>query len=324
MPPYLNYAALRESLLNTPLAKLADTVPDSLVPQINHGDFPRWRAVLDGLPELVPDDVDLLHEVRIGKVNQLDDAQLAELEANLMGLHPWRKGPYTLFGVHIDTEWRSDWKWDRLLPHITPLAGRTVLDVGCGNGYHCWRMGGAGARLIIGVDPMLLFNLQYWVMRQYLPQWPVHVLPLTGEQVPDKLEAFDTVFSMGVLYHRRSPFDHLLALKNALRPGGELVLETLVTAGPLGHCLVPEGRYSRMPNVWFLPSPSTLESWLVKAGFVHVRVVDVCMTTTGEQRPTPWMTWESLIHDLDPDNPKLTVEGLPRPTRAIVIATKPD
>jgi tRNA (mo5U34)-methyltransferase len=26
----------------------------------------------------------------------------------LMGLSPWRKGPFDLFGVHVDTEWRSD------------------------------------------------------------------------------------------------------------------------------------------------------------------------------------------------------------------------
>jgi len=298
-------------------------VPDSLVPLINHGDFPRWRAVLDSLPDLIPASVDLLNQVRVGDAGQLDQAERAALGGKLMGLHPWRKGPFNLFGVEIDTEWRSDWKWDRLLAHISPLAGRTVLDVGCGNGYHCWRMGGAGAKRVIGVDPMLLFNLQYWVLRHFLPEWPVHVLPLTGEQVPDKMEAFDTVFSMGVLYHRRSPFEHLLSLKNALRPGGELVLETLVVEGPPGHTLVPEGRYSRMPNVWFLPSPGTLESWLVKAGFRDPHVVDVNITSTQEQRPTAWMTWESLPHDLDPVNPALTVEGLPRPTRAIVIATKP-
>ena len=321
---YLNYTALRESLLDTSLARIAATIPDSLIPLINHGDFPRWRAVLDGLPDLQPAQVDLLTRVRVGRANQLDAKTNADFGGALMGLHPWRKGPFDLFGVHIDTEWHSDWKWDRLLPHITPLEGRTVLDIGCGNGYHCWRMGGAGARLVIGVDPMLLFNLQYWVLRNYLPQWPVHVLPLTGEQVPDKLEAFDSVFSMGVLYHRRSPFDHLASLKNSLRPGGELVLETLVVNGPAGVCLVPEGRYARMPNVWFLPSPATLESWLLKAGFRNVRVVDVNVTSTQEQRPTPWMTWESLPHDLNADDPELTVEGHPRPTRAILVATKPD
>jgi tRNA (mo5U34)-methyltransferase len=323
-PWYLQYAALRQSLVGTPLAPLADTVPDDLLPSINHGDFPRWRAMLDALPEWKAAHADLAHGVTLQRDIALDEAEHAALTQILMGLHPWRKGPYDLFGVHIDTEWRSDWKWDRVLPHIAPLTDRSVLDVGCGNGYHCWRMAGAGARLVIGVEPMLLFNLQYWALRHYLPEWPVHLLPLTFEQVPDKLAAFDTVFSMGVLYHRRSPFEHLQSLKNALRPGGELVLETLVVEGPRGYVLVPEGRYSRMPNVWFLPSPATLESWLIKAGFVAPRVVDVNITTTDEQRPTSWMTWESLPQDLDPRDSSRTVEGHPRPMRAIVVARKPE
>ncbi|MDR2213503.1 MAG: tRNA 5-methoxyuridine(34)/uridine 5-oxyacetic acid(34) synthase CmoB [Pseudomonadales bacterium] len=324
MPPwYLQYADLRQSLLGTPLAPLCGAVPDNLIPHIEHGDFPRWRATLDALPKWQAAQVELLNDVILQRATPLSDEEQRALRHTLLGLHPWRKGPYDFFGVYIDTEWRSDWKWNRLLPHITPLTNRQVLDVGCGNGYHCWRMAGAGASFVLGVEPMLLFNLQYWALRKYLPHYPAHVLPLTLEQMPDKLAAFDTVFSMGVLYHRRSPFDHLQSLKNALRPGGELVLETLVVEGPRGQVLVPEGRYSRMPNVWFLPSPATLESWLIKAGFREARVVDVNLTSTEEQRPTAWMSWESLPQDLDPRNPDLTVEGHPRPRRAIVVAEKP-
>ncbi|MDR0782129.1 MAG: tRNA 5-methoxyuridine(34)/uridine 5-oxyacetic acid(34) synthase CmoB [Pseudomonadales bacterium] len=319
----MQYAALRQDWLGTALAPLADTVSDDLVPAIEHGDFPRWRAALDALPDWTVANADLVNGVILQRATPLSDAEHATLTQTLLRLHPWRKGPYEIFGVHIDTEWRSDWKWDRVLPHITPLTGRTVLDVGCGNGYHCWRMAGAGAKCVVGIEPMLIFNLQYWALRKYLPEWPVHLLPLTLEQMPEQLAAFDTVFSMGVLYHRRSPFEHLQALKNALRPGGELVLETLVINGPRGQVLVPEGRYARMPNVWFLPSPATLESWLSKAGFVEPHVVDVNLTTTDEQRPTAWMSWESLAQVLDPQNPALTVEGHPRPLRAVVVARKP-
>ena len=67
------------------------------------------------------------------------------LHRHLHALQPWRKGPFSLFGVQIDTEWRSDWKWNRVAPHLSPLAGRRVLDVGCGNGYYGWRMCAAGA-----------------------------------------------------------------------------------------------------------------------------------------------------------------------------------
>ncbi|MES2604070.1 MAG: tRNA 5-methoxyuridine(34)/uridine 5-oxyacetic acid(34) synthase CmoB, partial [Pseudomonadota bacterium] len=208
-----------------------------------------------------------------------------------------------------------------ILPHLTPLQGRRVLDVGCGNGYHCWRMAGAGAELVVGIEPMLISVLQYWALRHFLPAPPVWVLQSTLEQMPETMPGFDTVFSMGVLYHRRSPFEHLDLLKKKLRKGGELVLETLVIDGDAGMTLVPADRYCRMNNVWFLPSCATLQQWLQRAGFRDVRVVDVTPTTTAEQRRTPWMTFDSLEQALDPANPSLTVEGLPAPVRATLIAT---
>lgn len=134
----------------------------------------------------------------------------------LRTMMPWRKGPFSLYGIDIDTEWHSDWKWDRVLPHISPLAGRTILDVGCGSGYHLWRMVGAGAHLAVGIDPMQLFLCQFEAVRKLLGgDQRAHLLPLGIEQLPE-LAAFDTVFSMGVLYHRRSPLDHLYQLKNQL------------------------------------------------------------------------------------------------------------
>lgn len=317
-----DYTALRQQLAGSRLAPLLQAVPDDFVARINHGDFPVWRQVLDRLPEIQAASFDLLHEVRIGEAWQCTESEREQLKKLLLDLHPWRKGPIGLFGLTIDTEWRSDWKWDRLKQHLSPLHNRTVLDVGCGNGYHCWRMAGAGARLVFGVDSHLLFNMQYWAIRHFLPEVPAHVLPLSLEQVPAQLACFDTVFSMGVLYHNRSPIDHLLALKDCLRAGGELVLETLVIDGEEGMTLLPQGRYARMPNVWFLPSCATLESWLNKCGFKNIRLVDVTVTTTEEQRSTDWMTFESLQQALDPDNPMLTIEAYPAPKRAIFIAEK--
>ncbi len=317
-----DYSDLKVRVKNTKLARLADAMPDTFLAQINHGDFPEWKQVLDSLPEVFPSSYDLIQELRIGKAEQLNSSKKDQLETLLLGLQPWRKGPISLFGLNIDTEWRSDWKWDRLKTEISPLTDRKVLDVGCGNGYHCWRMAGAGARIVIGVDSHLLFSMQYWAIRHFLTEPPVYVLPLALEAIPEKLEAFDTVFSMGVLYHRRSPIDHLYALKDCLRKGGELVLETLVVDGEKGMSLVPDERYARMPNVWFLPSCATLESWLQKAGYKNVRLADVSVTSIEEQRSTKWMNFESLPQALDDKDPSKTIEGLPAPKRAIFIAEK--
>lgn len=287
----------------------------------NHGDLTRWLAAIESFPALKPAVVDLNQgAARIGTGEQLTPQQQALLRESLMALHPWRKGPLEVFGMSITTEWRSDWKWERVQPHLSPLEGRRILDVGCGNGYYLLRMLGSGARFALGIDPTLLSVLQFRALKRFLPQAPFSVLPLGIEDLPAGLACFDTVFSMGVFYHRKSPFDHLAELRDALIPGGELVLETLVIDGAEGEVLVPRDRYAQMRNVWFLPSPPTLERWLERAGFRNVRCVDVTTTTTQEQRTTEWMTFKSLADFLDPQDPTKTVEGYPAPKRAVFIA----
>lgn len=315
------FAAMAETRLAPWLAVLPQQLQEILVDR-PHGDMARWQAALDHLPILAAEQVSW----NTSAVSATTEAPLPEqiqqqLQTALMALSPWRKGPFQLFDVYIDTEWRSDWKWERVIPHLAPLAGRTILDVGCGSGYHMWRMLGEGAARVLGVDPSRLFLLQFEAIKRYVgPQAPVHLLPLKMEDVPQRLKAFDTVFSMGVLYHRKSPLDHLQELHSALRSGGELVLETLVIEGKLGEVLMPEDRYAMMRNVWFIPSPDTLMLWLRRSGFRNVRLVDLNRTTMDEQRPTEWMGFNSLKDFVDPNDPLKTIEGLPAPLRAVIVA----
>jgi tRNA (mo5U34)-methyltransferase len=288
--------------------------------ETSHGDLLTWRKLVEELPDLSPSSIDLLDSVRIGRFGDISDVMRQQLRDSLMHLHPWRKGPYQLFGIEIDTEWRSDWKWERLKHYIAPLKNRMVLDIGCGNGYHAWRMMGAGARLVVGIDPTLLSVMQFHALRKLHGEAPIYILPLGIEDLPAEMGLFDSVFSMGVLYHRRSPIDHLLELKSFLRPGGELILETLVVEGGVDKVLLPEQRYARMRNVWFLPSCEALLLWMRRCSFKNIRVVDVSKTTAEEQRSTVWMRFQSLPDFLDPLCPDLTCEGLPAPMRAIVIA----
>jgi tRNA (mo5U34)-methyltransferase len=322
----IDFQPLLQQLADTHLATLSRELPTALTAGLSverYGDLPAWYQAMAALPEITPQTVNLSDGVAIGSSRDADSATLAQLEQALRALIPWRKGPYEVFGIHIDTEWRSDWKWDRVLPHLAPLEGRTVLDVGCGNGYHCLRMHGAGARRVIGIDPSPRFVVQFYMLKKYLGDIPVDVLPIGIEALPAAMEAFDTTFSMGVFYHRRSPMDHLRELRDTLRPGGELVLETLVIEGGAGEVLVPEGRYAMMNNVWFLPSAATLQIWLRKCGFTDVRLVDESVTTIEEQRSTDWMRFHSLADFLDPADHSLTAEGHPAPRRAVFIARKP-
>jgi tRNA (mo5U34)-methyltransferase len=310
-----------------PLARWAEVLPQQLneiLHEKEHGDQQRWLDAVLALPDIAAVQADLnSHDIALHST-ELTAQQSAEVDACLRGLIPWRKGPFRFFDTHIDTEWRSDWKWDRVAPHIAPLHGRVVLDVGCGSGYHMWRMLGAGAKRVIGVDPSRLFLMQFQAYKKYLQsaqgQVNADLLPLKMEDVPPRLKAFDTVFSMGVLYHRKSPIDHLQELKDALRPGGELVLETLVIDGPLGEVLMPEDRYAMMRNVWFIPTPETLLLWCRRAGLKNARVVDLNQTSLDEQRATEWMRFNSLKDFLDPDDVNKTAEGYPAPLRAVIIA----
>jgi len=320
----IDYQPLYNNLLDAKADAWVKVLPQQLATAFDltrHGNLEQWQTVIECLPKLATThrllDVDA---VQIGLSDDLSETAKMQLEHQLKALHPWRKGPYNLFGINIDTEWRSDWKWNRLKNHISPLNHRMVLDVGSGNGYHCWRMLGAGAKMVIGIDPLLLNVMQFQLVRKLHGEAPLYVLPLGIEELPYGLNAFDTVFSMGVLYHRRSPIDHLLELRDCLQPGGELVLETLVIDGRLGEVLLPEGRYARMRNVWFLPSCETLISWLKRCGFKNIRLVDVTTTSTEEQRSTEWMQFNSLKDFLSAENPQLTCEGLPAPKRAIIIA----
>lgn len=332
----IDYQALIRALADYPaLRQWANDLPRQIEQGLSlsrWGDLPQWQAVLEQLsqqlPELIPSALNFRDQVLIGTQTDCSDEQRQYLQKLLMKLHPWRKGPYQLFGLTIDTEWRSDLKWQRLQSQIATLTDRLVLDVGCGNGYHCWRMLGEGASRVIGIDPSPRFICQFYALKHFAQKiqadLPVDILPLGIEAMPSELKAFDTVFSMGVLYHRRSPMDHLRELKDLLRPGGQLVLETLVINGEYNdQALVPEGRYAKMRNVWFIPSPDTLLGWLRKCGFTDASCIDVSPTTSDEQRATEWMCFESLADFLDPGNQALTIEGHPAPVRAIFTATTP-
>jgi tRNA (mo5U34)-methyltransferase len=326
----IDLPALRQELAGHPLEAWLNWLPSALDVQLDparNGNLPRFQAALEACPPLRATHVDLARDaILIGAEDEVDAVTRAHLEQALRGLMPWRKGPFDVFGIHVDTEWRSDWKWARVAPHLAPLAGRDVLDVGCGSGYHLLRMRGAGARLAIGIDPSVLFTAQFALLRTLSGTSHAHVLPFTLEGLPLRLPVFDTVFSMGVIYHRRDPLEHLAQLAECLRPGGQLVLEGLVIEGGEGDCLYPaetgSGRYAMMRNVWAVPSAATLRGWVEAAGFRSARIVDEGVTTTAEQRRTGWMQFQSLADFLDPLDPARTVEGYPAPRRAIIVAER--
>ena len=302
----IDHAALAEHWRSLELDEWADPIEAlvrSRMSSATHGDFDRWQDILGKLPKFEED--------------------AGRLRTALLELAPWRKGPFEVGGVTIDAEWRSDLKWGRLADAVAPLDGRNILDVGCGNGYYALRMREAGAASVTGIDPTLLYVMQFLAVNYFKREPMVFVLPLRLHELPAAARKFDTTFSMGVLYHQRSPLDHLRLLRDTLRPNGQLVLETLFVPGDESFACTPADRYARMKNVWLLPTISELTTWLQRSGFHDIVIVDETITTSNEQRSTEWMTFESLAESLNPKDPSLTCEGWPAPRRAIVTASSP-
>ena len=283
----------------------------------------RYSELLAHLPEAIPSHFDLdASAVTLGAAVDLDPGEKEQLLAILQGLSPWRKGPFKLFGIDIDSEWVSALKWNRLAGRISSLQGRRVLDIGCSSGYYMFRMAEANPAMVLGLEPYLTYYFQFRLLQHYAKAQALYALPLKFEELPTLANYFDTVFSMGVLYHQRSPLESLQAMGQVLRPGGELVLETLVLEGDSDYVLCPQGRYAKMNNVYFIPTVTVLQNWLQKAGFTSVRCLDISTTTAAEQRNTPWVNTESLADFLQPERPELTLEGHPAPVRALLVANK--
>ena len=323
----MSFNRLYELIKDTELEPWLDTLEQQIEQALDNdvnGKLGGWKQVIEQLPCISASSVTLdSAAVSVSPLIALPDKQTVELKNALKQLMPWRKGPYNIHGVEIDTEWKSNLKWDRLKDAIKPLHGKTVLDVGCGNGYHGWRMLGMGAELVVGIDPSALFVMQFQAVKHFLGEHNLFVLPLGIEAVPENLQAFDSVFSMGVFYHRKSPIDHLYQLRQCLKPGGELVLETLVIPGDENQVLLPQDRYAQMRNVWFLPSSKAMMVWLKRCGFKNIKRLDESSTSTDEQRSTEWMQFHSLKEFLDPADETKTIEGYPAPVRAVFTADAP-
>lgn len=310
-----------KSKLSTICDKLENNSRQALA--VNNGNIPRWDEAINAIKKHPKGKISYQEPYLYIDID-IENENEKKLQSSLKKLIPWRKGPYQIGGLQLDSEWRGDMKWNRVLQHIQPLKGRNVLDVGSGNGYFTYLMALEGAKIALGIEPFLLFNYQFNAIRSLINNPPnAFVLPIKLEQMPTE-SLFDTVFSMGVLYHQKQHLLHLQQLKNVLTNGGELVLETLVIDEKYGKQIIPKQRYARMRNIGCLPSIKTLFNWLEETGFKDIKMVNITKTTPKEQRATHWIgdNTQSLEDFLDPDDTNLTIEGLPAPNRAIFICQK--
>ncbi|MCF6288125.1 MAG: tRNA 5-methoxyuridine(34)/uridine 5-oxyacetic acid(34) synthase CmoB [Proteobacteria bacterium] len=281
------------------------------------GDYPRWFEAYSSLPNI--DNIECPKNKQAITCASNQDIPV-QLKFAYQQLIPWRKGPFSMFDTYIDAEWQSNLKWYRIAKYLPKIENKLVLDVGCGNGYYMFQMAEQKPLLLLGIDPGLLQVMQFWSIDRYR-QSRAYVLPLAMQKMPTAMNKFDLTLSMGVLYHRKSPIQHIKELAESLKTGGHLLIETLVIDGDATRCLMPTDRYAQMRNVWFLPSVEMLTIMLQRTGFTNIQCIDVTTTTIQEQRTTRWMKFHSLKEFLNKTQSK-TIEGYDLPKRATLIAEK--
>ncbi|RXJ99880.1 tRNA 5-methoxyuridine(34)/uridine 5-oxyacetic acid(34) synthase CmoB [Arcobacter sp. CECT 8989] len=256
----------------------------------------------------------------IGKREDLTDSEFALIEETAQKLIPWRKGPFNLFGVEIDSEWQSNIKYNLIRPHFN-LKDKVVADIGCNNGYYMFRMLEDKPKRLIGFDPSALTLHQFEFVNHFVKSDIIYEM-LGVEHLEYYNHKFDFIFMLGVLYHRPDPVGTLKSLARGLNSKGEILIDTFMIDGEDEICLTPDKRYSKIPNIYFIPTIPALRNWLSRAGFEDIEVIATTTTTSEEQRKTKWSFDQSLEDFLDPEDPTKTVEGYPAPKRVYMKARK--
>lgn len=258
--------------------------------------------------------------VSVGTKEDVSEEEYETILQTAKKLIPWRKGPFKLFGIEIDSEWQSNIKYNLIRPHFN-LKDKVVADIGCNNGYYMFRMLEDKPKRLIGFDPSPLTMLQFDFINHFV-QSDIVYEKLGVEHLELYNHKFDFIFMLGVLYHRPDPVGTLKSLARGMNVKGEVLIDTFMIDGEEEVALTPNGRYSKIPNIYFIPTIPALKNWLSRAGFEEIKVLSVTTTTSEEQRKTQWSFDQSLEDFLDPEDSTKTVEGYPAPKRVYIKARK--
>ncbi|HEG3305527.1 TPA: tRNA 5-methoxyuridine(34)/uridine 5-oxyacetic acid(34) synthase CmoB [Campylobacter jejuni] len=240
-----------------------------------------------------------------------------EILAIAKELKPWRKGPFKIDDLFIDTEWQSFIKFNILKPFMNEISQKCVADIGCNNGYYMFKMLEFNPAKLIGFDPSIKYRLQFELINA-LAKTPIKYELLGVEDLPNDDLKFDVIFCLGVIYHRSDPIKMLKDLKAGLNKNGVVFLDTMYIEDEREIALVPNKTYSKIPNIYFVPSINALKNWCERAGFKEFEVLATKKTDENEQRKTEWIDSFSLENFLDPKDKNLTIEGYEAPKRVYI------
>ena len=288
----------------------------------NHGNKNKWIKILNCLPVISTSYLDYSNSsIIIGRKDEINEAQIKTLEKELLKLSPWRKGPFNIFGLEIDSEWRSEKKWQRIQSYLPNIKGMKIADIGCSNGYYSYKLLGLQPDLIVGMDKTALYVIQFLALKSYTKQiQELLVLPCSSEEFNFKKINFDLILSMGILYHSKNPSSHLNSLKHLVKKNGYIILETITSNMPTNIDVKKNQTYAGMKNIGTIFTKKNLNDLMLSSGFKNIEIVNDSFTDSNEQRSTKWMNGKSFKDFTLPNGN--TLEGYPPVCRSIFVAQK--
>ncbi len=246
---------------------------------------------------------------------------IPDIEGDLMALSPWRKGPFRVNDIQIESEWDCRKKWARFESELSGFTGKRVLDIGANNGYFSYRLAQYQPKCIVALEPHRHYYFQALTLDRMVRNPTISIFPISLESFPTLPGAFERILNCGVFYHQKSPIQALQKCADLLVEGGQMIFETFVTDSP-SSSLLPAGTYHDMPNVWVIPTVASLNYWLHRAGFEVTKTLDLAHTTPQEQAQTKWCPYPSYEEGLDANDSRQTAEGYPVSKRLMVVCRK--
>lgn len=271
-----------------------------------------------------------------------------EVLAQLNELGPFRKGPFRIDGIDVDSHWLSDLKWQFMLPIFQQTEFQILLskpnlsfvDIGSNNGYYLfrlihWLMGNSElnlepsfinnlsgkGQLFLAIDPVAQFEAQFRFLHRILNDYPIQFERIGWQRVVS-LARFDIILCMGVLYHQTDPISMLRSFHRSLNQGGHLILETMIipsVENNLPISLMPPNKYVGSSGVWFVPTKEALLNLLQRAGFQNIQIESIRSALDEQKRFGDFPAFREVLNS---NNVNETMEGLPAPLRIFVTARK--
>jgi SAM-dependent methyltransferase len=159
---------------------------------------------------------------------------------------------------------------------------RDVLDVGCWTGGTTLLLAALGARVVALEEVRKYADTAQFLASSFGLGERVRVRPVSiyGCNTETFRDRFDVVYFPGVVYHLSDPLIALRLLYNALRIGGDILVESAGIDVDEAYCrfdgsgVVHKGTREDLNRAgwnWFMPSPSALARMMEEAGFADVR-----------------------------------------------------